>query len=63
MKYHHCLYKRSADREREQSNVLGNVGRKTNVCRQAAFMAKKEIRRNFLNSKHQGLEITFQSLQ
>lgn len=50
-------------RERKQFNLMDDVGRKTNGCRQAVITAKMEIRRKFLKSKHQGFEITFQSLQ
>lgn len=50
-------------RERKQFNLMDDVGRKTNGCRQAVITAKMEISRKFLKSKHQGFEITFQSPQ
>lgn len=56
MRYHRCFYTESADREREQFNVIDKVGRKTNVFLWIRSQSEQ-------NSKHQGLEITFQSLQ
>lgn len=50
-------------RERKLFNLMDDVGRKTNGCRQTVITAKMENTNRIIKSKHQGFEITFQSLQ